>query len=104
MPKKAIIYDLDNTVYPATSIGDKLFEPVFRLIEASGRHSEQMPEIKKAMMRTPFRIVAKRFGFSDELTAKAVALQEEMVFEGEIQAFEDYAEVKNIPGERFLVT
>jgi putative hydrolase of the HAD superfamily len=32
MYKKAIIFDLDNTVYPVHSIGEELFAPLFALI------------------------------------------------------------------------
>ena len=104
MPKKAVIYDLDNTIYPVSSIGDKLFGPVFDFIEKSGQHNEKLDEIKQAMMRTPFRLVAKRHNFSDELTQKAIQLQEATDYTGEIKHFDDYPEVRNIPGERFLVT
>ena len=104
MPKKAIIYDLDNTIYPVSSIGEKLFEPLFKLIEESGQHTQDMEAIKNEVMRTPFRLVAKQYGFSDELTKKAIAIQEDIIYEEPIATFEDYAEIKNIVAERFLVT
>jgi putative hydrolase of the HAD superfamily len=104
MPKKAIIYDLDNTVYPAHSIGDKLFAPIFDLIANSGQHNDTIEHIKQEMMRTPFRLVAQHHKLSDELTAQAVALQEEITYDEAIATFEDYPETKSIPGERFLVT
>lgn len=104
MPKKAIIYDLDNTIYPVSSIGDKLFGPLFDLILESGNHNDSIEDIKKAIMRTPFRLVAERHNFSDELTKKAIELQETIDFKGIIHPFEDYPEIKNIPSERFLVT
>ncbi len=104
MPVKAIIYDLDNTIYPVSAIGDKLFGPVFDLIEASGQHTDSLDAIRHAIMRTPFRLVAQRHGFSDELTEKAIDLQETIDYSDEINAFDDYPEIKNIPAERFLVT
>ena len=104
MPKKAIIYDLDNTIYPVSSIGDKLFGSLFDLILQSGNHNDSIEDIKKAIMRTPFRLVAERHNFSDELTVKAIELQEVMDYNDIIHPFEDYPEIKNIPGERFLVT
>jgi len=104
MPFKAIIYDLDNTIFPVSSIGDKLFGPLFDLIESSGQHNESMTDIRKAIMRTPFRLVAQRYNFSDELTQKGIALQEIMDYKEEMNTFEDYPEIINIPGERFLVT
>lgn len=104
MSKKAIIYDLDNTVYPASSIGNKLFAPVFDLITESGQHNDTIDLIKQEMMRTPFRLVAQRHKLNDELIAKAVAIQEETEYDEAINTFEDYPEIKSIPGERFLVT
>ena len=104
MPIKAIIYDLDNTVYPVSAIGDKLFGPLFDLIAESGQHNDSIDDIKKAIMRTPFRLVAQRNNFSDALTASGIALQEELEYGEAIDTFEDYAEIKNIPAARYLVT
>jgi putative hydrolase of the HAD superfamily len=63
-----------------------------------------MDDIRKAIMRTPFRLVAQRYNFSDELIQQSIALQEMTDYRDEISTFEDYPEIKNIPGERFLVT
>lgn len=104
MPKKAIIYDLDNTIFPVSAIGDKLFGPVFDLIEASGEHTDSMDAIRYAIMRTPFRLVAARNNFSNTLTQQGIQLQETLAYNEPIATFEDYPEIKNIPGERFLVT
>ncbi|MCO6148494.1 HAD family hydrolase [Flavobacterium sp. NRK1] len=104
MSKKAIIYDLDNTIYPVSSIGDKLFAPLFEAIEKNGQHNDSMDAIRKAIMRTPFRLVAQSHNFSEELTQKGIDIQEIIDYKDEINTFEDYPEIKNIPGERFLVT
>lgn len=104
MPIKAIIYDLDNTIFPVSAIGDKLFGPVFNLIADSGQHNDRLDAIRYAIMRTPFRIVALRNNFSDELTQKAIELQETLTFDEAIETFEDYPEIRNIDAERFLVT
>ncbi|WP_116788808.1 HAD family hydrolase [Flavobacterium psychrotrophum] len=104
MPKKAIIYDLDNTIFPVSAIGDKLFGPLFDLIQSSGQYNENMDTIRYAIMRTPFRLVAARNNFSDDLTQKGIELQETLAYSEPIDTFEDYPEVKNISAERFLVT
>lgn len=104
MSIKAIIYDLDNTIFPVSAIGDKLFGPVFNLIAKSGRHNDNLGAIKHAIMRTPFRIVAARNNFSEELTQEAIELQEKLTFDEAIDTFEDYPEIRNIDAERFLVT
>lgn len=104
MPKKAIIYDLDNTIFPVSSIGDKLFGPLFDLIQSSTEHDGRFDEIRQAIMRTPFRIVAQRHNFSDSLTLKGIELQETLFYDEPIAPFEDYTATRSIPGERFLVT
>lgn len=104
MPVKAIIYDLDNTIYPVSSIGDELFAPIFSLIKDSGKHDADYDNIKKAVMRTPFRLVAQRYDFSDELTEECINIQENTEYKGQIAPFEDYSAIITIPAERFLVT
>ena len=104
MPIKAIIYDLDNTIFPVSAIGEKLFGPVFQLVAESGQHNDSLDAIKYATMRTPFRIVAARHNFSEELTKKTVEIQDTLTYDEPIDTFEDYPEIKNIPAERFLVT
>jgi len=101
---KAIIYDLDNTIFPVPAIGDKLFGPLFNLIESTGEHTENMDAIRYAIMRTPFRIVAQRNNFSDTLTQAGIALQETLFYDEPIATFEDYPLTRSLPGERFLVT
>lgn len=102
--KKAVIYDLDNTLYPVSAIGDKLFGPLFSLIKNSGSHDNDYDAIRKAIMRTPFRLVAQQFGFSEQLTNECIALQEELEYADAIATFEDYSKIKSFPQKRFLVT
>jgi putative hydrolase of the HAD superfamily len=102
--KKAIILDLDNTIYDAPSIGEAVFAPIFQLIEDSDIPQERIPAIKADMMRKPFQVVAVQQQFSPELTQKGIALLSEIDYQGKIQAFSDYGEIKSLPVERFLVT
>jgi putative hydrolase of the HAD superfamily len=104
MPIKAIIYDLDNTIFPVSAIGDTLFGPVFDLIAQSGQHTDSLDAIKYAIMRTPFRLVAQRHGFISELTQAGIDVQETLEYTQPIAPFDDYPEIHNILAERFLVT
>lgn len=101
---RAIIYDLDNTIFPVPAIGNVLFGPVFDLIQQTGQHNHEMGAIKYAIMRTPFRLVAQRHGFSPQLTQAAIDLQETLEYHQPIAPFDDYALTHALPGERFLVT
>lgn len=101
---KAILYDLDNTLYPVPAIGEKLFAPVFKAIEESGKHAHNIANIKREMMRTPFRLVAKKYGMSDALTEKCIKIQETLTYDEPIPTFDDYREILKLPADRYLVT
>jgi len=104
MNKKAIILDLDNTIYPVASIGDKLFDELYQLIEQDGSYSGNMEDIKKAIQRTPFQLVAKEFQFSAALTEKALELLMALEYNDIIKLFDDYLLTKQIDCLKFLVT
>ncbi|WP_018615045.1 HAD family hydrolase [Segetibacter koreensis] len=104
MSKKAIIFDLDNTIYSVHSIGDKLFATLFQLIIESGKHDNDIDAIKDDIMRKPFQVVAAHYSFSDELTQKGIDLLKNLTYRGPIKPFSDYQEVKHLPAEKFLVT
>jgi len=104
MNKKAIIYDLDNTIYPVHSIAEGLFEPFLELLSEYPEHDADIAEIKDDMMRKPFQVVAGEHHFSNELISRTITLLQTMTYQGEIKYFDDYPEIKNINAERFLVT
>lgn len=104
MLKKAFIYDLDNTVYPVASIGNELFASLFRLIRENGQFAGSFDKIRDDIMRAPFQVVAQKYQFSEELTQQGIRLLRSLTYEGDIQPYPDYAEIRNIPGDRFLVT
>ena len=102
--KKAIILDLDNTIYPVQSIAESLFEPFLELLSEYPEHDADIGKIKDDMMRKPFQVVAVEHHFSDELISRTITLLQTMTYQGEIKYFDDYPEIKNINAERFLVT
>ncbi|WP_207496527.1 HAD family hydrolase [Aridibaculum aurantiacum] len=102
--KKALIFDLDNTIYPVPSIGAKLFEPVFKKIEESGAHNDDLEEIKKDMMRIPFQKVAEEYDFDEKLQEDCIKLLQELTYDEPMQAFEDFERMRSLPVDRFLVT
>lgn len=104
MKKKAIIFDLDNTIYPVSAIAAELFATLFRLLEESGELTQTLEEVKRDLMRRPFQVVAADFGFSESLTRKGTDLLAKLRYEGPIAPFNDYAETRALPVEKFLVT
>lgn len=104
MKKKAIIFDLDNTIFPVPQIGHELFAPLFALIEQEGSQLGNLPGIKDEVMRRPFQQVAKDYGFSGSLTSQCIAILKELAYEGKIEPFEDYKLLQQLPVDKFLVT
>ena len=104
MRKKALILDLDNTIYPVSSIGETLFAPLFELIEKDKHVSDRIDEIKNEVMRRPFQTVAKEFNFSEELTNKGIEILKGISYKGKIEPFEDYKIIRELPIDKFLVT
>ncbi len=104
MTKKAIIFDLDNTIYSAPSICDDLFAPLYELIQNSNEHQSSFELIKQDMMHKPFQSVAQNHGFSETLTQQGIQLLQTMTYDKPLQPFEDYAETKLLPLQKFLVT
>ncbi|NJO69682.1 MAG: HAD family hydrolase, partial [Bacteroidetes bacterium] len=53
--KKVLILDLDNTIYPVSAIGQKLFKPLFDLIERNGEYCGDIDSVKTEIMRRPYQ-------------------------------------------------
>jgi len=101
---KVLIFDLDNTIYPVHSIGAALFAPLFSMLEDSSEIQEQMDEVKDAIQRKPFQVVAAEFGFSNALTQTGIKLLQNLSYNGPIAPFPDFQLVPALPQPKFLVT
>lgn len=104
MRKKAVIFDLDNTIYSVHTIADQLFAPLFALIGQDPAQGQELEIIKHEIMRRPFQQVARDYHFSDELTGKCVTLLKNIDYNGKIEAHDDYQLTKDLPVDKFLVT
>jgi putative hydrolase of the HAD superfamily len=104
MRKKAVILDLDNTIYPVSSIGDLLFKSLFSLILASGEYTGNFEQISFEIMRRPFQYIADEFSFSENLKTDCFKLLSNLTYNEKMQPFEGYETLLTIPCRRFLVT
>ena len=104
MHKKALIFDLDNTIYLVSSIGGELFKSLFQIISESGEFPENIEELKKEIMRRPFQFVANDFSFSDTLRSKCMDHLLNLTYEAHINTVEGYPVLREIPCRKFLVT
>lgn len=104
MQKKALIIDLDNTIYLVSSIGDVLFKSLFQLITKSGEYTENLDELKAEIMRRPFQFVASDFSFSEKLKSECLKLLSDLTYDERIEPVENYETIREIPCKKFLVT
>lgn len=104
MKKRAIIFDLDNTIYSVYSIGNTLFAPVFDVIAQDGTQEQNMEKIRDEVMRRPFQQIAQDYQFNEELTRKSLDMLKQLAYHAPIEPFEDYALVRQLPVDKYLVT
>jgi putative hydrolase of the HAD superfamily len=104
MRKKAIFLDLDNTIYPVSSIGEKLFKTLYQLIIESGEYNGKFDEVKAQILRKPYQLVSKEFSFSARLHNDGLTLLTNLVYSDPIKPFDGYKLVKEFPCKKFLIT
>jgi putative hydrolase of the HAD superfamily len=104
--KRALILDLDNTIYPVSAIADHLFKKLFDLIdhESSNVDLNQINPAKDELTRRHFQSVADQFGFSPGLRSKGIQLLQDMTYDLPMQPFTEYGDIRSLPHPKFLVT
>lgn len=104
--KRALILDLDNTIYPVSSIADHLFEHLFKLIDQHLQPGdrEMATKAKLALTRRPYQHVADEFGFSSELKSKGMELLNNIMLDIPMQVYPEYDAINAINIDKFLVT
>ena len=104
--KRALILDLDNTIYPVSAIADYLFNDLFALIdrESGALDPETIDAAKDELTRKPFQWVADKYHFTAQLKTKGVQLLKDMSYDLPMQPFEQYHHIKSIRVDKFLVT
>jgi putative hydrolase of the HAD superfamily len=100
----AYIFDLDNTLYSVPEYGDRMFKQLFRIIEKSGDYTGDLQEIKDELMRTPMQKVAEEFSFASDLKEKCIHHLRHLTYDEPIQPFKDYELIRELDGDRFIVT
>src|ERR1700744_1719519 len=104
--KRALILDLDNTIYPVSSISDHLFKKLFDLIDRESPDVDpgKIEKAKDELTRKHFQSVADQFNFSPELRNMGIQLLQDMTYDLPMQPFTEYGDIKSLPHLKFLVT
>ncbi len=107
--KKAIIFDLDNTIYPVNSIADNLFVQLFGVLDQNAAtinnlHPDTVERIKEEMTRRPFQYIVDKYELDEAIAEQMLYELRNMTYDLPMQPFEDYHHLKDIPLDKFLVT
>jgi putative hydrolase of the HAD superfamily len=103
----AIIYDLDETILPASAMPDETFDSLYDALKKANKGAvpdDKLKEALQAMRRISVEIVAKDFGFTEEMNQAAKEALQNTNYEFDLSPYEDFPVLKTIPGQRYLVT
>ncbi len=103
--KRVLILDLDNTIYPVSSIAQYLFNKFFFLLnQEAGIDSSALIRSKDELIRRPFHDVADEFSFSPELRNKGIEILNNLTCDEILVPFSDYHHIRKSALDKFLVT
>jgi putative hydrolase of the HAD superfamily len=104
--KKAIILDLDNTIYPVNSIADHLFNELFNFLDQhiAGEGIDHINKAKEDLKRIPYQKVAEKYHFSELVKNKGLELLNNIEYKLPMQPFDDYRHIRDTHITKFLVT
>jgi FMN phosphatase YigB (HAD superfamily) len=103
----ALIFDLDNCLAPAKTVGEDLFEPAFQAVRAVNHGKLSEAELSAAFAACwihPLDWVAQRHGFSPEMLAAAWEVFRNMEAPPLLGGYDDLHLLKTLPLPRYLVT
>jgi putative hydrolase of the HAD superfamily len=101
--KKALFFDLDDTIYPTKSVVDEMYKDLFDLIRPHVGE-EVCKKVKEDILKTPFHVVAERYGLDQKLKDEALKLCLDMGYDGQMETFPDYPLSMDNEAEKFLIT
>lgn len=102
-----LIFDLDDTLFETKSIGKKAVKPIFDQFEpllARKFGQELIAQIVPELWKYPFDFVAQKYKFDTHQNTEFARLVNTHEYELNIQTFNDFSVVKNLPQEKILVT
>ena len=103
MKKRALIFDLDDTIYPTKAVVDEMYKSLFLLLQPQ-LGDEVLKNIREDILTTPFHTVADRYALPKALKEQGIDLCRNLGYDGPMKPFADYELTKASSADRFLVT
>jgi len=107
MKDVALIYDLDDTIFPTRSIPPLTFQLVFEAIENTNNGFLPKQTLQNAfddLWRKPIDVVAIDYNFNESMIIAGKNALINTDYEFTLVPFDDYVFIKEINCKRFLVT
>ncbi|MEO3407603.1 HAD family hydrolase [Mucilaginibacter sp. CAU 1740] len=103
---KALIFDLDNTIFATTTISDEIFGPIYELMEQYriNLSDEIIESIKSELVRMPFQKIADKYHFPAQLKSNGIELLKQTVYNKPVKPYKDYELARSTSVTKFLVT
>lgn len=103
---KALILDLDDTIYPTKSLGAENFEGFFDLLKKHNDSvsADELDQAIDQMWINPIHVVAREFGFSERMYEKSMEFFRLPDFHFDIQPFDDFQKILELELPLYLVT
>lgn len=104
--KRVLILDLDNTIYPVSSIASDVFDSIYQLIdeEVGQKDHQAATQAKAELTRRPYQQVAEEHGFSEVLKTKGNNLLRNLEYDKPIECYPEYQDLRAIDVDKYLVT
>lgn len=103
---KALFLDLDDTIFPTSSINPLEVKPFFDSLEEYNNvlSGEEMEKAKAELWERPFFVVAEKYRFSSEMVENSLRVLNGLNFSFSIETYEDYPSLQKIKLDKFLIT
>jgi FMN phosphatase YigB (HAD superfamily) len=103
----AVVYDLDQTILPASAVPEDTFFPIYDAIRQANNGQVPEAELEEALKKirtVSMDVIVKEHKFSAEMEAAAKHAFLNSNYQFSLTPFDDFSVLKHIPGKRFLVT
>lgn len=102
-----LILDLDDTIFPATSLDYSIFDKARSIVEGYTIDTfgpTESARIIEEVKLIPFDILARKYEFPEEIIRSFLKEINSIDYQLDINVFEDYHYLKNLNVEKYLVT
>ncbi len=103
---KALILDLDNTIFLTKSIDKSVISPFFKALKSANDvlGESDLEKCKQALWETPFFEVSRQYNFSKSMIAAGLRALNEIPDGLKIKPYQDYDYLKTLTINKYLVT